>query len=260
MNAKLVMTLAVIAGLAAVFLVQRQIDNIRGETMTVYKSTVDQPAGEVLGGAIEAVTIPAGLFPNLFEEAPTAEFQDYVQNTPLRQRVNAGDILLFRHFDSAVDEGVLGAIPAGMKAVSVSVDEVTSVGFFIQPGDVVDVMATFMGNAQAAATGPLENMALYEMSTRPVVQAVSVLAVGDNYNRTQRQITDPYSSVTLLVSMEEAAKLIFARDFFGAEMTLLLRGENDTAIDPDMPNVGVNSRDFNQIGNQPSAEPPAPPQ
>ena len=60
MNAKIVMGLAVVAGLIAVFMMQRQIDNIRGETVTVYKSTVSTIAGEVLAGQVEEVTIPAG--------------------------------------------------------------------------------------------------------------------------------------------------------------------------------------------------------
>jgi pilus assembly protein CpaB len=248
-NSKIVLGLAVAAGLVAVFLVQRQIDNIRGETITVYKASINQKAGEVLGGQIEEVTIPAGLFPNLFEEAPTEEFRELVRTARLRSDVEAGDILLFRHFDSAVDKGVLGAIPPGMKAISIPVDEVSSVSFFVHPGDLVDVLATFMGAPTGA--GPQRNLEMNEMSTRPIVQAVQVLAVGDSYTRTGRQITEPYSSVTLLVTMEEAAKLIFARDFFGVDMTLVLRGENDATIDPSMPSIGVDTTNFNQIGNQP---------
>lgn len=250
MNAKIVMALAIVAGLIAIFMVQRQIDNIRGETITVYKSAVDAAAGELLGGQIEEVTIPEGLFPNLFEEAPTSDLMDYVQTTPLRQDVGVGDILLYRHFDSSVDKGVLGAIPPGKKAISIPVDEVTSVAFFVQPGDRVDVLATFLGDELAA--GPQVNNQLFDVSTRPVVQAASVLAVGDSYVRSQRQVTQPYSSVTLLVSMEEAAKLIFARDFFGANMTLVLRGEGDESIDDSIPSVGVTTMDFNRIGNQPA--------
>jgi pilus assembly protein CpaB len=246
-NSKLVLVLAVVARLVAVFLVQRQIDNIKGETMTVYKAAADFEAGQVIGGEVEEVTVPAGLFPNLFEEAPTSELVDLVQTTPLREDVRAGDILLFRHFDSAVDRGVLEAIPAGMKAISIPVDEVSSVAFFIQPGDLVDVLATFLGG-EAAGT-PQVNASMFEMSTRPVVQAARVLAVGDAHRRSDRQITTPYSSVTLLVSMEEAAKLIFARDFFGANMTLVLRGEGDVEVDPEIPRVGVNTSEFDQIGN-----------
>lgn len=249
MNAKIVLILAVIAGLVAVFLVQRQIDNIRGETITVYKAAVNTKSGDVLGGKVEEVTIPAGLFPNLFEEAPTEEFLELVRTTPLRTAVQAGDILLFRHFDSAVDKGVLEQIPPGMKAISIPVNEVTSVSFFIQPGDIVDVLATFTASPNAAM--PQLNAQMSDVSTRPVVQAVQVLAVGETYNRTERQISEPYSSVTILVTMEEAAKLVFARDFFGVEMTLALRGPNDIAVDATIPRIGVDTRDFNEIGNQP---------
>jgi pilus assembly protein CpaB len=252
-NAKLVLVLAIVAGLIAAFLVQQQISNIRGETITVYKTSVTAGIGDTLGGSVEEVTIPAGLFPNLFEEAPTAEFLDLVRDTPLRSRVEEGDILLFRHFDSAIDEGVLGEIPVGMKAISIPVNEYTSVAFFIQPGDLVDVLATFLGAEQAA--GPSASMPFEMFTTRPVVQAVRVLAVGEQYNRTDRQTRQPYSTVTLLVSMEEAAKLIFARDFFGAEMTLALRGEGDTAVDPSVPSIGVRSSDFDAIGNQPRTSP-----
>ncbi len=251
MNAKWVFGLAIVAGLVAVFLVQRQMDNMRGETITVYKAAADHAAGEVLGSQVDEVTIPAGLFPNLFQEAPTSELVDLVQTTPLREAVSAGDILLYRHFDSAVDRGVLADIAPGMKAISIPVDEVSSVAFFVQPGDTVDVLATFLGNNESA--GPQLNAEMFELSTRAVVQAAKVLAVGDKHRPTDRQTSEPYSSVTLLVSMEEAAKLIFARDFFGANMTLVLRGENDTTVDPAVPSVGVNTADFNRIGNQPEA-------
>ncbi len=251
MNAKIVLVLAVVAGLVAVFLVQRQIENIRGETMTVYKATSDREVGEVLGGRIEEVTLPAGLFPNLFQEAPTSELVDLVESTPLRESVRAGDILLFRHFDASVDRGVMSAIPAGMKAISIPVDEVSSVGFFVQPGDLVDVLATFMGSDEAADMQ--SNADLFRLSTRPVVQAVQVLAVGNIDRPTDRQVTEPYSSVTLLVSMEEAAKLVFARDFFNVNMTLALRGENDTQIDTEIPSVGIDTQDFDAIGNKPTA-------
>lgn len=250
MNAKLVLVLAVVAGLVAVFLVQRQIDNIRGETMTVYKSTTDLGVGKVLGSQVEEVSLPAGLFPNLFEEAPTAELADLVRSTPLRESVRAGDILLFRHFDASADSGVMSQIPAGMKAISIPVDEVSSVAFFVQPGDLVDVLATFMGSEEADVTQL--NAELVTFSTRPVVQAVKVLAVGDQHRPVDRQITEPYSSVTLLVSMEEAAKLVFARDFFNVNMTLVLRGENDTQVDVAIPSVGINTQDFDAIGNQPA--------
>ena len=82
--------------------------------------------------------------PDALSEAPTQEFYDYyISKTPLRLRVGAGDLLLFRHFDASVDPGVLPAIPAGKKAISIPVNAASSVSYFIRPGDLVDVMATY---------------------------------------------------------------------------------------------------------------------
>ena len=108
-----------------------------------------------------------------------------------------------------------------------------------------------MGSEQAV--GVQANSSVFDFSTRPIVQAVTVLAVGDIYRASDRQVNQPYSSVTLLVSIEEAAKLIFARDFFNVNMTLALRGEEDLAVDPNVPSVGVGTVDFDAIGNTPPA-------
>lgn len=254
MNAKVTLVLAILAGLGAAFMVQSHVNNLRGETITVYKAAVNMRAGEALGSAgVEEVTIPAGLFPSLLQDAPTSKLADLVHNTPLRAKVEQGELLLFRHFDSAVDEGVIPEIPPGMKAISIAVTEESSVAFFIQPGNLVDVLATFMGSKEAA--GPQTNAELFEVSTRPIVQAARVLAVGDDYIASERQKRDPYSSVTLLVTMEEAAKIIFAKDFFNVNMTLILRGENDLAVDKELPEVGVGTVGFDSIGNSPASAP-----
>ena len=60
-------------------------------------------------------------------------------------------------------------------------------------------------------------------TTRPVLEGVSVLAVGAEYRRSEIQKNEAYGTVTLLVSMEEAATLIFVRDFYKAALTLILR-------------------------------------
>ena len=251
MNAKLTLGIAIVAGLIAVFMVQQHVANVQGETINVFKATQDQIAGEPLGAAVEEVSIPAGLFPNLLKEAPTTDLADFVQTTPLRASVVTGDILLFSHFDSAIDPGVRAEIPPRMKAISIAVNEASSVSYFIQPGDLVDVLATFLGDE--LASGPQENAALFDISTRPIVQATRVLAVGAQYRSSERQNIEPYSSVTLLVSMEEAAKLIFARDFMNANMTLVLRNQTDTEIDSDLPRVGLDTLEFDKIGNTPTA-------
>lgn len=253
MNAKIIFVLAIVAGLAAVFMVRNHVDNLRGETITIFRAAADFEEGELIGSDVEEVSIPAGLFPNLLQHAPTSDLRDLIETTELREDINAGEIVLFNHFDSAVDDGLIPEIPPGKKAISIAVTEESAVSFFIKPGDLVDVLATFLGGEEAA--GPQQNSDLFDVSTRPIVQAARVLAVGGDYRQSDRQSREPYSSVTLLVSMEEAAKLIFARDFFSVTTTLVLRGEGDTAVEKELPEVGIGTLNFDRIGNTPAAEP-----
>jgi pilus assembly protein CpaB len=252
MNAKIIFVLAIVAGLEAVFMVRNHVDNLRGETITIFTAAADFEEGELIGSDVEEVSIPSGLFPNLLQHAPTSDLRDLIETTELREDINAGEILLFSHFDSAVDDGLIPEIPPGKKAISIAVTEESAVSYFIKPGDLVDVLATFLGGEEAA--GPQQNVDLFNVSTRPIVQAARVLAVGGDYRKSDRQSREPYSSVTLLVSMEEAAKLIFARDFFSVTTTLVLRGEDDTVVEKVLPEVGINTLNFDRIGNTPAAE------
>ena len=250
MNNKILLVIAIVAGLGATFFVKQHIDEMKGDTITVYKATKTKGVGDILGGDLEAITLPAGLFPDALEEAPDQNFLDYMRTTRLRAKVAIGDILLFRHFDSSIDPGVLPSIPAGKKAISVGVDQKTSVSYFIQPGDLVDVLGTFPSlDPGATSAGDLPRI---EASTRPILQAVEVLAVGSEYRASERHNMEPYGSVTLLVDSEEAAKLIFAQDYYDANITLLLRSKDDTDIASRMPEVGVRSGNFDSIGNRPS--------
>ena len=224
MNKKITLVIAIFAGIASAFFVQQHIANITGETITIYKTTESADVGQVLGNRIQPVTLPANLFPDALSEAPTQQFYDYISRTPLRLRVAAGDLLLFRHFDASVDPGVLPAIPAGKKAISIPVNAASSVSYFIRPGDLVDVMATYAEqNIEDDSGEPVEA----SQTTRPVLEGVSVLAVGAEYRRSEIQKNEAYGTVTLLVSMEEAATLIFVRDFYKAALTLILRSNED---------------------------------
>lgn len=245
MNKKILLVIALIAGMASAYMVQQHVASLTGESITVFKATDDAGVGEVLGGSIEAVTLPANLFPDALKEALTAEFQSYIEKTPLRLAVKAGDLLLYRHFDSSVDPGVLPSIPPGKKALSIPVNQASSVTYFIRPGDLVDVMGTF-----ADAESRLPGQEGERISTRPVLQAVEVLATGDEYRASEIQSKQPYGTVTLLVSMEEAAKLIFAKDFYGVDFTLMLRSEEDLELPDTLPRVGVGTDNFDDIGNK----------
>lgn len=69
-------------------------------------------------------------------------------------------------------EGLGGVVPAGMRAVSVDVDEVTAVGGNLLPGDHVDILSTTRIDG---APGLADNQ--YLLRTQTVLQNLEVLSV-----------------------------------------------------------------------------------
>ncbi len=212
MKPKTLFLLSVLAGLAAVGLVALQQYLDKGDARKVFLAIDDVGVGEKVGQRFELVPLPEKHFPNILKEAPDETMKEFVVGTPVRLGIQRGEIILFRHLEGTVDPGVRALIPAGKLAVSVEVDETSSVSYLVQPGDSVDVWV-----AGASERGQAE--------IKPLVEDVFVLAVGNEYRRGAplRRGRRPYTAVTLAVAQEQAKALILVRDVLGQRMTLVLR-------------------------------------
>ena len=257
MKPKQILLLSIAAGLLAVALAQMQLHSARGKAVLVYRATADVAAGETIGARIEPVGLPGeSFFPNLLKEAPTGpEMEQFVRGTPVREPVRSGEVVLFRHFESTVNAGIGTAIPPGMKAVSIPVNEETSVSYLVQPEDSVDVLAALPRTLAASGQGSLQTVTEASsgggLETRPLLQAVKVLAVG---RRTRREAPagrsdGAYTAVTLLVTLDEAQKLTHARDILKSPMTLALRSPRDKQKQEAVAGVAYGAPGFDRIGN-----------
>ncbi|MGE5246238.1 MAG: Flp pilus assembly protein CpaB [Betaproteobacteria bacterium] len=96
--------------------------------------------------------------------------------------------------------GLPPAIPQGLRAVSVRVNDVIGVAGYVLPGTRVDVVATVNpGDKQS------------EMTSKVVLTNVEVLAAGTKIDRdTDKNKPMPVSVVTLLVTPDEAERLTLA--------------------------------------------------
>jgi pilus assembly protein CpaB len=106
-------------------------------------------------------------------------------------------------------EGIMATIPAGHRAVSVAITDVSGVSGLLQPGSRVDVLFTRPGS-------------MAEAETSTILQNVKVLAVGRLIQA--NQVVDPKASkmpvVTLIVTPEDAQKLELAKNQGRISLTL----------------------------------------
>lgn len=119
--------------------------------------------------------------------------------------------------------GLSSMIPAGMRAVSVRVND--SAGGFIQPRSRVDVLMTGVSN-----TG--------EAQAQTVLKNVEVLANGNRLDRNAPPETQNSPLITLLVSPDDAEKLALA--MAQGRIQLALRNPLDTG-QSDVAAVGIHS-------------------
>ncbi len=112
--------------------------------------------------------------------------------------------------------GLPAAIPVGMRAVSVRVDDVVGVSGFAMPGTMVDVMAT--GTPEGGG----------DSLTRTIIQDVRVLAAGQTVEQDTQGKPKTVGVVTLLLTPEQADQLTMAST--DNRIHLALRNTIDTQV------------------------------
>jgi pilus assembly protein CpaB len=110
--------------------------------------------------------------------------------------------------------GLPALIPPGMRAVSVRVNDTTSVSGFVLPGTRVDVLLT--GSPQGSS----------EPETTTVLENVAVIATGQRLERNSAGDPQTTPVITLLVSPDDAQKLTLASN--QGHIQLALRNPMDT--------------------------------
>lgn len=112
--------------------------------------------------------------------------------------------------------GISPTIPAGMRAMSVKVNEVVGVAGFVVPGTRVDVLVTL------GSGGSMD-----ESMTRTVASNVQVLTAGTRYDQEKAKDGEPIPStvVTLMVTPVDAERIALAQS--QGQIMLALRNPLD---------------------------------
>src|SRR6266516_1376268 len=116
--------------------------------------------------------------------------------------------------------GLPPAIPPGLRAVAVRVNEVIGVAGYVLPGTHVDVVAT---------ASPTEKQG--DMTSKVILTNVQVLAAGTKIDRmTDKDKPMPVTVVTLLVAPEESERLTLASSAGKIQLALRNPLDRDTPV------------------------------
>lgn len=210
---KIMIILALALGAASAGAIYLYLHQVQGAVAHVEKGTVvvtqtAVPAKTLISRAtVERVEMPAA-----YIHPRAARKLSDVVGTITRESLVAGEQVLLDRVvkETETKAGLSYLVPQGKRAVTVAVDEVSAVGWHVQPGDHVDIIGTVeVPMPSRNEPGKQENRII----TVVVLQDVDVLAVGENLESVRKQGKEEkveVKTVTVAVTLEEAKPLVLA--------------------------------------------------
>ena len=174
-------------------------------------------------------SIPAGAFQNAAQLLPTGQKRFALMPIGINEPILASKI-------SGAGQGasIAALLPAGMRAATVRINDVSGVAGFIQPNDTVDVLVTRqVANGQGS-----------QQLTDVLLQNVRVMAL-DQESKNPDGTPKVARTATLQVSPLDSQKLALAQE--AGTLSLVLRKPGDTS-NPVVETVSLNDLRYNMYG------------
>lgn len=135
--------------------------------------------------------------------------------------MRAGEPLMHAMLEGADVSTFSAKVQAGIRALTIAVDEINSLSGMLQPGDRIDLMLSARLPAAGAGAPPQE-------ITRALMQDLKVLATGRQVRPggDERQ-SRAYTAITVEVTPEQAQRLVVAQR--SGKLTAMLRNPGDRA-------------------------------
>lgn len=151
-----------------------------------------------------------------------------------------GEQIIATKLLSIEDAGLAFKIPKNFRAFSISVDEITGVGGHVRPGNYVDVMGIFdFGDERKSdqrAVTLLQNVYVLAAGA-DLGQAVPLAAdkalekkMSKGYVPNENKRGAPYRAVTLMLTPDEAQKVMLAQEVGALSLSLRSLWEGNTQV------------------------------
>jgi pilus assembly protein CpaB len=201
------------------------------QTITAVKAMQDIDIGaEITAEMVQQVETVANEFIPAMERVATIE--EVVGRVAEKYIPQNAAVLKSMLSAEGTTPGLVGKIPAGFRAISVKIDEVTSVAFQVKPGDWVDVGVVMDVNSGRTR----EKTTVAEV----ILQRVQVAAVGRSITSSNPKEGaakgTTAKSVTLFVREEDVPKVQLANT--RGAVTLAMRGD-DKGLMTDTPSASI---------------------
>ncbi|MGA7382596.1 MAG: Flp pilus assembly protein CpaB [Terriglobales bacterium] len=206
---------ALVLGTFVSFAVYRNLQSSRGGNQAPGEEILVAADDLQVGSKIEEKDIRAVRFASADLPAGVFHLKNKVIGRGVVVPIARGEFILTNKLAGEnAGSGLPSLIPPGMRAVSVRVNDTTSVSGFVLPGTHVDVLLT--GNPQGSS----------DPQTTTVLENVAVIATGQRLERNSAGEPQTTPVITLLVSPDDAQKLTLASN--QGHIQLALRNPLDT--------------------------------
>ena len=218
----------IVAALVYVFLSRQAASKMTTEPgpVSVVVTTADIPElTEIKASDVDVKKISAASAPSNALSTPEQAIGQISQVALAKgQTLTSGDVL-----PRSSLPGLTFSIPDGMRAVTVALDPISGVAGFVQPGDHVDVLATFEQDDYAITKTILQNIEILAMNEQTVPTPP---ATGEVTNEAKSQENAPaaekVTSATVAVMPDQAQELVLAAA--KGSINLVLRPRTDMGI------------------------------
>jgi len=214
---------------------QRQLAKERRDQTSVLVAKTDIARGAI----IEAEMVDSAIVPNQYVQPQALTSLDRIGGMVTVVSISKGEqITLSKLLSSKQADSLAMATPVGKRAITISVDNIASLGGMLSPGDYVDLIGLlpFPTEIQGQITS--------QLATIPLFQNVLILAVGQDlggmargqgggsrYKKEETREAAPL--ITLALIPQEANIIAFVQE--QGRIRLLLRSPADSQTQAIMP-------------------------
>ncbi len=190
---------------------------------------------------------------------------DRVSGQRVVTALKSGDPLYLGVLEGSDRPALSTTVAKGERALTVPVDEVSSINGMLVPGDIIDLLfvgpgvtensyQTVTGNSNSASGE--QNKPKELIHVRPLLQSMTVMATGKTTKKrvvqaedgTQHEENAEFSTVTLKVTPEQAQTVLIAQKV--GTLTAVLRNSDDVAP---LKMASLDETTFKQVAEGPSS-------